>query len=110
MPVFTIADTESLSGAKSITAPIVGIETPASLEGTVLTFQACDTVDGTYANVYDAIGTEVQVTISSSRYVALLPSDFIWAKGKYLKVRTGTAGSPSVQTGANTVTVDVGDL
>lgn len=110
MPVFSIANGASLSGAKLVNAPIVGIRTPASLEGAVLTFQECESVGGTYSDVYDAAGAEVSVVAGSSRYIALLPQDFLWATGKYLKVRTGTAAAATTQTGANSVTVDLGDL
>lgn len=110
MPVFTIADSASLSDAKLITGPIVGIHLPASLEGTSLTFSTSDDRDGTYDPVYDASGAEFQVAAGSSRYIACHPSDFAWATGKYIKVRTGLAGSATNQSGAATITVDLGNL
>jgi hypothetical protein len=110
MPRFTIAAAASLSDAKLISGPIIGFDLPASLEGTVLTFQAADP-GGTHKDVYDAAGAEVDVAVSSSRYVACLPADFAWATGKSLKIRTGTAAAPVVQvTTSAVIDCDLGNL
>lgn len=105
--VFTasIANNASLSDAVDTGGrPILKFVLPASVEGTVLTFQVSD--NGTdYANLYDEFGTEVTVTRGSSVAVRVSPAQ--WAHSRYWKVRTGTAGTPSVQTGANSVGVVV---
>lgn len=99
----TIADTASLSDAEDLAGgALVGVITPATLAGTSLTFQA--SADGTnFYNLYNADGTEYTVTISTSRWTILPPADF--AGIRWIKLRTGTAGSPQVQNAARTLTL-----
>lgn len=72
---------------------------PANTEGTTLTFQACDTLDGTYLNLYEN-GTEVSITVAAGRAESLDPIAGALAGTHFLKIRTGTAASATNQSGA----------
>jgi hypothetical protein len=88
-----ISSGQSLSAAVDLgVARLVGISTPGALEPTVLTFQA--SYDGaTWNNVYDSAGAEKSVTVGVSRRIILSPADFYGVR--YVKVRGGTAASPT---------------
>lgn len=68
------------------------IQTPEALTGTTFTFQSSK--DGTtFANMYDASGTELAITVAASRYIIIDPTTF--SAVKWLKVRSGTSGTPT---------------
>lgn len=101
---FVIANGQSLGEAIDLTdVRALAIQTPASINSaTALTFRG--SVDGsTWANLYDSTGTEVSVTAAASRFIALDPA--IFAGVPYIKVRTGTAGSPTAQAADITMTL-----
>lgn len=91
----TILDTASLSDGVNIGGvEPVNIQVPATIDGSQFTFQVSND-DSTYVNLYDEAGNEIAVQFGASRGVRLDPNDFRgWT---YMKVRTGTAASPSVQ-------------
>ena len=76
--------------------PVVGLIIPSDwVIATAITLQG--SIDGTtFYNVYDDTGTEVSITVAASRHIALNPSEF--ASFPYLKLRSGTAASPTDQT------------
>lgn len=90
-----IASGASLSGAIDLGAGrLARIVLPAALTGTQLTFQT--SYDGTnYANLYDETGSEVAYTVAASREVRAPITD--WLGIRWLKIRTGTSGSPTAQ-------------
>lgn len=101
----TIANGASLSsavylGGYALTAMIIPAEWDTA---TVATFNL--SLDGTtYYNMYTDVSgtlTEYSVAAAASRYIALDGAKFLGVQ--YLKVRAGTAGSPSNQTGATVV-------
>lgn len=96
----TIANGASLSDIVELPdATVAAIVTPAALTGTTLTFQASsDKV--TFTNVYDDAGTEVSITVSTSRTI-LLSNVARFLGVKFLKVRSGTAGTPTTESGAD---------
>jgi len=99
-----IANGASLSGVVDLNGhTLVGILMPGTWTTAVLTFQAGEPVAASYtlANVYDQFGTEKTVQAAASRFIALDPSE--WAAVRWLKVRSGTAGSAVNQGGARTV-------
>ena len=61
--------------------------------------------DVTYYNVYDDAGTERSMSAAASRFITLSSSDLIAAR--YLKLRSGTAGTPVNQTGGAIITMIV---
>ena len=79
---------------------LFGIVMPAAWTAANLTFQA--SADGTtYSNMYNSDGTELTVTASTSRYIYLDPA--IFASVQFLKIRSGTAGTPVNQEAARTI-------
>lgn len=105
-----IANGGSLSGAADITAYIqqgnpkpVGILMPAAWTTAGITVQASE--DGVnYYNVFTQGGTEYTVTTpAASEYIILTASDL--AGANYLKLRSGTSGSPVNQGAARTLQI-----
>lgn len=88
----TIANGASLSAAINLAGEgVLSIRMPAAWTTANLTFQA--STDGTtYNDVYDEFGTEYTVTAAASRHILVDPSKF--AGATYLKVRSGTTGTP----------------
>lgn len=93
----TIANTKSLSD-NSVSLEgflLVGIALPAAISGSVLSFQiGLDTI-GPWRDFYQTTGAEKTISISPSQHILVVPEDF--AGVPMLRVRTGTAGSPTVQ-------------
>ena len=105
LPTATIAASAALSGAVYIGAGrVVGIVTPSGWDAADITFQA--SVDGvTYNDVYiDSADTEVTIQAAASRHIRLATP---LAGVPWLKVRSGTTGSPVNQADAVVVTVVV---
>jgi len=103
-----IAASANLSEAVLVDgAAIVGIVMPATWTAANLTFQV--SVDGTtYNNLYDQFGTEVNVPASTSRYIQTNPADF---EGfVYIKVRSGTSGTPVTQAAQALLTLAVEEI
>jgi len=67
---------------------LVGFFTPAALTGTTLTFEACQTVGGTYLPVYDSTNTQVSITVATGKYYALDPKNFQGIR--FLKIKSGS--------------------
>jgi hypothetical protein len=104
-PPVTIALNGSLSGAVRLAGMLlVGLVMPAAWDAANLTFQgSIDNV--TFNNVYDDAGTEKTAVAAASRHLLIVAADF--AGIEWLKVRSGTAGTPVVQTAARTITLVV---
>lgn len=94
----------SLSNAFYIGAGvIVGFQIPSAWTAALLTLQvSLDNV--TYQNAYDSSGVEIQFTVTASEYTPVDPSA-LTGIGPYLKLRSGTSGSPVTQVSAVTVQV-----
>lgn len=102
----TIAASASLSGVADLgDKRVLAIEIPANTEGSVVTFQASK--DGsTFYNVYDLNG-EYSLPFTDPCVLIVPPVDFL--AHRYLKVRTGTSGSATNQSGADaTLTLILG--
>lgn len=77
------------------------IDTPASFEGTTLTFQASSESSGPGKDLYDGASI-YSVTSGASRYIPILkPELFVGAK--YLKIINNVSGSPSNVAAARTL-------
>ena len=98
----TIASGASLSGAISLSyLTVVSILIPAEFDGSAITFQG--SVDGTnYFNLYDETETEVNFPVSASRLVKVTNVNYFFGL-EYLKIRAGTAASPTNQSTTDTV-------
>jgi hypothetical protein len=78
---------------------------PADWTAGDLTFQAATTLDGTYYNVYDDADAEVKVEVAEDRVVVLGTITKNFAGIKFLKLRSGTSGSPVQQGAIRTLTL-----
>lgn len=97
----TIANGASLSDVAALGGmTLVGIIMPATWTAADLTFQASHD-NSTFNNVYDADDAEVTVEADASRYIQIAPTAYLGMN--YLKVRSGTTGSPVNQGGARSV-------
>lgn len=99
--------TATISNGQAITAsiylrdqPLVAIQMPASWTAANLTFQGSN--DNTnFFDVYNLDGDEYTVTAAASRYIVLSPFEFQWAR--YIKIRSGTTGTPVNQSADRTI-------
>ena len=98
-----IALNASLSGAVEIgDAKQIAISMPADWTAANLTFQG--SYDGaTWWDVYDDAGTEVNVTAAEDRLIVLGTITKNLRPLRFLKVRSGTAGSAVTQGAARTL-------
>lgn len=88
-----ITNGTSLSSAIDLgSSRLFAIQIPSSWTTANLTFQA--SADGAvYANLFDSTGTEVTVNAAASEYIVFaVPAT--WLGIRYLKVRSGTSGTP----------------
>lgn len=93
----------SLSGAINLkTGRMFGIVMPAGWDAAVMTFQVSYDAGTTYNNLYDSTGTEVSYTVAAARFV-LMTNSFDWLGTQYLKIRSGTSGTPVNQTADRTI-------
>lgn len=94
----TIANGQSLSAELELgEGRLAAIQMPADWTTAGITFQVA-AAGGSFANLYDAEGTEYAVTVGASRMVLLPIADFLgFAR---VKIRSGTAGSPVNQAAA----------
>lgn len=101
--VATIALNQSLSAAVSLGGlGVVQIVMPGAWDAAGITFQV--SLDGvTYVDLYNNSGSEYSVVVSAGRAIILPPADL--AGFNYIKVRSGTAGTPVPQTAARAITL-----
>jgi hypothetical protein len=75
---------------------VTGLAVPLNFTGTTITFQAAERGGGSFQNVCDATGAEVVLTVAAGRVVAIGGASTL-AFLRHLKIRSGTAASPTVQ-------------
>ncbi len=103
----TILSGQSLSDAVVVNGlAITGIIMPAAWDAAVLSIQA--SLDGTtFRDAYDNIGTEIQLGAAAGRQlvIPLMPAigSPLLAGFQYLKLRSGTAAAPVVQSATRTI-------
>ena len=105
--VATIANNGSLSGVCDLTTMrSIGIIMPAAWTAADLTFQVCDTAGGTFVNLYDSNGTEVDIAAAASKaYTLSAAMTRLIAPWRYIKVRSGTSGTPVNQGAQRLITI-----
>lgn len=92
----TILSGASLSAAIYLGDKVIqAVQMPSAWTAASLTFQS--SADGaTYNDVYDSQGNEWTVTTAASRYIPL--EDLAFTKSfLYLRIRSGTTGTPVTQ-------------
>lgn len=97
----TIANGESVSGTIDTKGrSLVGVIMPASWTAARLTFQV--SLDGsTWNDLYNLYGDEFTSEAAASRFVAMSPYEFLPVR--YVRIRSGTSGTPVNQGGARTL-------
>ena len=101
----TIAEDASLSESIDLKHyALIGVLMPSGWTDS-LTFQVGFSINGTiqYFDVYDNDGNEIVAVGGSSRFVRIYPTEL--PAVKYLKVRTGTSGTPIAQGSNKTITL-----
>ena len=101
----TGGDATGLSAAVDCgSARLALIIMPAGWTAADLTFkESIDNSTGSYVDKYDSAGVEYAAVVGASRSVTINLSDFIGAR--YLKIRSGTSGTPVTQGGTRTLTL-----
>jgi hypothetical protein len=102
-----IAASGSLSAAVPMGADtLVGIWMPGTWVSASLTFQVSPDGGTTWVELYNDSGSAVTITGAANQFIALVTNaNYAWRGINMLKVRSGTSGSPVVQTGGATVTL-----
>lgn len=99
-----IAPSGSLSAGVAMGADtLVGISMPAVWTAAALTFQASPDGGTTWQELYDNAGAAISVVAAAGQFIQL--TSYMWRGVNMLKVRSGTSGSPVVQTPGATVTL-----
>lgn len=95
-----IANGASLSQAFAVgSGTLVAVVMPAAWTTAVLTFQGSCDGGVTFTDLYDASGNEITVTVAAAQKVLIDHMD----GNAYLKIRSGTGGSPVTQGAARTL-------
>lgn len=98
----TIASGASLSGAIDLEYLFVTeILIPSTFDGTAITFQKSDD-NSTFYDLYDEDGVEINFPASASRIINISQVTKLYGF-RYLKIRAGTAASPTAQTTTDTI-------
>ena len=85
---------------------LVGIWMPPTWVSAALTFQVSPDGGTTWLELFNDSGTAISITAAASQFISLVTnSNCTWRGINALKVRSGTSGSPVVQTGGATVTL-----
>ena len=104
---FTIANAGNLSAAVYVGNTPVRITMPAAWTTANLTFQVSQ--DGTtFYNKYDQHNTEFEVKAAASRSIDLDPGG--WLAAPYLKIRSGTSGTPVAQDAERLITLQTREV
>jgi hypothetical protein len=103
----TIAAT--ISSGQSLSSEIdlggyrnIAIQMPSSWDTANLTFQGSTVSSGTFQNIYDSAGNELTLIAAASHAIADIPE---LAPFRYIKIRSGTSGTPVNQSANRTITV-----
>ncbi len=78
---------------------------PAEWTAAHVTFQACDTVDGTFVDLYTEAAAEVDIDVSAGGVYPLTTSSASLSYLPYIKIRSGTTALPVQQAAARTITI-----
>nr|BDD45293.1 hypothetical protein 15 [bacterium] len=93
----SLSDKIDLGGAN-----LVGIEMPAGWTAANLTVQTSS--DGTnFFDLYDVLGNEKEITVDANRAINLEPSEYI--NSRFIKLRSGTSGTPVNQAADRQITL-----
>jgi hypothetical protein len=99
----TIASGAALSGVVNVDGRrISGIIMPSAWTAAALTFQV--SADGVvYNDLYDEAGAEYSITVAASRYIGVDAGALELSAVDFIKVRSGTTGTPVNQGAAREI-------
>jgi hypothetical protein len=98
MTAAIIAAGESLSAEIDLYEDsLVAFQLPGTFTGTKRTFQASATTGGTFADLKDDAGAEVEVTVAQGTVVSAAAAAAKLAPIRFIKVRSGATGNPTVE-------------
>lgn len=102
----TIASGAALSGAIDLGgADDFAIVMPSAWTTANLSFQGSDSLTGTYADLYTDGGNEVVVSAAASRVISLANVRQFLGGVRFLKIRSGTTGTPVNQAAERSLTI-----
>ena len=85
----SVAASGTTSGAFTVNGySFGGVQCPASLTSTTMTFTVCDTLAGTYVTLTDSAGNSISQTVAASKAFALPSALFSF---KYAKLVCGSS-------------------
>lgn len=100
----TIANGASQSGEIDLgSGRLLAIFMPAAWTAAALTFLAAHESGGTFQDVYGDDGTEESVTAAASRVISIDDAAGVLASLRYIKLRSGTTGTPVNQGAERTI-------
>lgn len=102
-PTAAIALNGNLSGAIDVgDGGLMALQLSSTWVTASITFQASSDLNGTYVEAVDSNATAISISsIAASQYIALNAA--VFAGMRYIKIRSGTAGSPVTQTTAQNI-------
>jgi hypothetical protein len=107
----TIAAGASLSNEISIGSDeyLAGLLMPAAWTAAGVTFTVAEKAGGTHQPLEDDAGNEIAIVVTASKFVAITNAvDVVAVKAaSYLKVRSGTSGTPVNQVAARTIHLSI---
>ncbi len=83
----------------------ISIQMPSAWDTASISFAGCDTPTGTYIPIYAEDGIELVISASTSRIVTIGINESALKSVPFLKIRSGTVGSPVVQTAERSLIV-----
>lgn len=108
----TIREVSIPTGATGLSAAIdiegythAGIIIPSGWQTANITFKAGVTATGTFYDVYDNDGDELTVIAAASRAISFSTAPVSLPAFRFIKLRSGTTGTPVDQTGSPTLTL-----
>lgn len=87
------------------TAANLAIVMPTAWTAAGLSFLGSDSIDGTFQSIYNDAGTEITATATASQNVSMNTAVMNITQFAYIKIRSGTAGTPVVQAAERSIKV-----
>lgn len=102
----TIAASAYLSNAIKIEDYTnIAIQIPSAWTTAGISFAGCSTSDGTFGSIYGDDGQEITIDVAASRAIALDVFKKAIKNFPYIKIRSGTSGTPVNQAAERAITI-----
>jgi len=88
----------------------IGLKMPAAWDTANITFMVSEKSeddDGEYMDLYGADGVEIVINAAASRAISVDVVDSALAPWSYIKIRSGTTGTPVVQTAEREIIISL---